>query len=922
MPNFIWRFVRLAVPVLSVLAVLLVLPSFLPLKDGAAFYSQEVKPILNKRCISCHGGVKQNGGFSMMKRRDFFKPNESGVPAIDAGNLSQSELLRRIAHPDPEERMPLDAAPLSAREIRTLKKWVRMGAPWGTHWAYQPVQRVPVPTTRRWAALFSKKEAFPSPGPIDAFIEKKLRENQLSPNPRADKATLLRRVSLDLTGLPAPPHLADAFLKSTRSDAYATLVDSLLASPRYGEKWASVWLDIARYADSKGYEKDNLRDIWRYRDWLIQALNQDMPYDQFLREQIAGDLLPNADDAQFIATAFHRNTPTNDEGGTSDEEYRNAAVIDRVNTTFEGLLSTSFACTQCHGHPYEDFSHADYYRVLAFFNNTRDEDTVEDYPLLRHFPPADSLRLLELRQWIEKQAGAQRARELFQFVKFQQPVRYAPHTDRYVNSELYDTKYLVFRKKSSARLPSVLLNGETRLILQQRGAQKTGTLSIHLDSLNGPVLGRHRIPSTENRWDLTEIPLRPVRGRHDLYFRYENPALRADEETGFSINWFYFDAAFPGASGDPARKRYESLYWELLRRPVPGTPVLLENPAALRRETRIFERGNWMVKGASVTPGVPAALGGKAPRRPDRLGLADWLADESHPLTARTLVNRVWEQVFGTGIVETLEDFGSQGTLPSHPELLEYLSWQFMHTHTWSVKALLREIALSETYCQSAHADPDKIKADPGNRLLARAPRVRLSAEQLRDQALAAAGLLSPKMYGPSVMPYQPEGIWASPYDGSRWVLSTGEDRYRRAVYTLYKRSSPYPSQLAFDGAMRNVCTARRIRTNTPLQALVTLNDPAFMEAAVHLGYRMQRDVPRGGLRRQVAYGYRRLLGRDIPPAQLAALEALYHKALPAYKAQPALVCTMDPILPGPESAALALVANALLNLDEAITKP
>ncbi len=921
MPNFIRRFVRLAFPVLPVLCVLLILPSFLPVKDGEVFYAREVKPILNKRCISCHGGVKQSGGFSMMKRRDFFRPNESGLPAVDAGNLAGSELLRRIGHTDPEERMPLDDAPLSTREIRTLKKWVRMGAPWGTHWAYQPVQRVPIPESRSWADLFFQTKDAPNRAPVDAFIAEKLREKRLDLNPPADKATLLRRVSLDLIGLPAPPELAESFLKSNRSDAYAALVDALLASPRYGEKWASVWLDIARYADSKGYEKDNLREIWRYRDWLIEALNRDMPYDQFLREQLAGDLLPNAGDAQFVATAFHRNTPTNDEGGTSDEEYRNAAVIDRVNTTFEGLLGTSFSCTQCHGHPYEDFSHADYYRVLAFFNNTRDEDTVEDYPLLRHFSPADSLLLRELRQWIEKQAGAQRAHEVFQFVKFQQPVLYAPHTDRYVNSELYDTKYLVFRKKSSARLPSVLLNGQTRLVLQQRGAQKTGTLSVRLDSLNGPLLSRHRIPSTENRWDLTEIPLRPVSGRHDLYFYYENPALLADEETGFSINWFYFDDPFPGAAGDPVRKKYESLYWELLRRPVPGTPVLLENPAALKRETRIFERGNWMVKGKAVAPGVPAALGGKAPRRPDRLGLAEWLTDKTHPLTARTLVNRVWEQVFGTGIVETLEDFGSQGTLPSHPELLEYLSWQFMHTHAWSLKSLLREIVLSETYCQSAYAHPEKIKADPGNRLLARSPRVRLSAEQLRDQALAAAGLLSPKMYGPSVMPYQPEGIWASPYDGSRWVLSTGEDRYRRAIYTLYKRSSPYPSQLAFDGAMRNVCTARRIRTNTPLQALVTLNDPAFMEAALHLGYRMQRDLPRANPKRRLQYGYRRLLGRDIPPAQLQAMEALYHKALQEYKARPELVCAMDPILPGPESAALALVANALLNLDEAITK-
>jgi hypothetical protein len=899
--------------------IILFFPEIFTLTDKEHFYSSQVKPILNKKCISCHGGVKQSAGFSMMNRGSFFRKNESGKPAINLEDPSRSELLLRIKHPDPSERMPSEGQPLSKKEINIFKKWIEMGAPWGEHWAYKPLNPVSIPFTSGWMGLplGRKKQG----NAIDAFIRQKLNQHNLQLNPKADKETLLRRVSLDLIGMPAPKHLADQYLKSNQPDAYQVLVDQLLSLPQYGEKWASVWLDIARYADSKGYEKDGSRQIWRYRDWVIQALNKDMPYNQFLTEQLAGDLLPNPTEEHYIATAFHRNTPTNDEGGTDDEEFRTAAVIDRVNTTFEGLMSTTFACTQCHGHPYEDIKHEEYYQFMAFFNNSRDEDTVEEFPIIRHYEKEDSFALTLLTDWVKKVSSPQRARQIYSFLKFLQPLEYATHCDLFVNSELYDTKFLVFRKNSSARMKHVLLNGETRFVAQQRGHSKTGKLTIHLDSLQGPILGKFDIPATEGKWVFTPFSISPVYGRHDLYFKYDNKALKSDMESGFTLNAFHLDYHFPGDPSDPERNLMEDRYWNLLRKNPPATPVMMDHTPQKSRKTQIFIRGNWKVKGEEVLPGIPEIYGkNHILKNPNRLGLAIWLTDKKNPLVSRTLVNRLWEQIFGIGIVETLEDFGSQGTLPSHPELLDYLSWGFMHQHRWSIKSILREIILSETYCQSSVVASEKLKKDPDNRWLSRAPRIRLSAEQIRDQALSAADLLSSKMYGPSVMPYQPEGIWASPYDGNKWVMSEGEDQYRRSVYTYYKRSSPYPSQLTFDGAGRNVCTARRIRTNTPLQALVTLNDPVFMEAATQLAQKIMKPADLS-VQERIELGYNILLFKNIAPPKLQPLVKLYWDAHTYYRNHPELVKEVHIMKPSVEAAAFTLVANALLNLDEVITK-
>jgi hypothetical protein len=910
---------RWLIPIFLFGGMVLFFPEIFIVQDKENFYVHKVKPIINKKCISCHGGVKQSAGFSMMNRASFFKPNESGKPAINLEKPSESELLLRIHHDDPDERMPSDSKPLSKEELNIFDKWITMGAPWGEHWAYQALKPVKVPYTSGWMSFWGSKNE--KEKPIDAFIYQKLNENNLKPNPSANKETLLRRVSLDLIGLPAPEKMAAAYLHSRHPDAYEQLVNDLLSLPQFGEKWTSLWLDIARYADSKGYEKDGNRQIWRYRDWVIKSLNQDMPYDQFLTEQLAGDLLPNPDEDQYIATAFHRNTPTNDEGGTDDEEFRTAAVIDRVNTTFEGLMGTTFACTQCHGHPYEDIKHEEYFKFLAFFNNTRDEDTVEEFPIIRHYEKTDSLQLLELMAWVKKVGTPHRAADIYTFLKFLQPLVYATHADKFNNSELYDTKYLVFRKNSSARIKQVVLRGETRFIAQQRGQSTSGKFSIHLDSLNGKLLGSFNIPSTEGKWEFTAFDIHPIYGKHDLYFKYDNKKLSSAMESGFTLNAFHLDHAFPGRDVDPIRKEKEQDYWDLLQKNPPNTPIMMDNSMPNARTTQVFIRGNWKVKGRKVSPGIPAIVSNKIRlKKPDRMGLVQWMTDKNNPLVARTLMNRLWEQLFGIGIVETLEDFGSQGTLPSHPELLDYLSYTFIHKHNWSLKAALKEIVLSDTYRQSSIADSEKLRKDPNNRLLSRASRIRLSAEQIRDQALDAAGLLSSKMYGPPVMPYQPEGIWASPYDGNKWKMSEGEDKYRRSIYTYYKRSSPYPSHLTFDGTGRNVCTARRIRTNTPLQALVTLNDPVFMEAATHFAQKMLKPVGLSA-RERIQRGYKLLLNTDMSPTKLKPLLALYEESKKYYQNHPELVDEIQLSNPDAVDAAFTLVANAMLNLDEVITK-
>ncbi len=884
-------------------------------------FTTQVKPIINKNCITCHGGVRQKGGFSLLFRDEALAKTESGKYGIVPGDAGNSEMIRRLSLKDPEERMPYKHDRLSNDDIDMLTRWVKEGAHWGQHWAYAPVKPVSVPQPATFFGLYKTKSSWAA-NEVDYFIEQKLNEQKLSPSAQADKNTLLRRASLDIIGMPAPDRLANKYLNDASDKAYENLVDSLLALPSYGEKWTSMWLDLARYADTKGYERDDSRNIWKYRDWLIKAFNSDMPYDRFLTEQIAGDLLPNATDEDFIATAFHRNTMTNDEGGTDNEEFRTSAVMDRINTTWQATMGTTFACVQCHSHPYDPFKHEDYYKFMAFFNNTRDEDTFADYPLLREYNDSMKLVMNNVVSWVKQNAPAEQA-EITTFLKTWQPAYNSLVCDQFTNSELSDTKWLAFRNNAVCRLANVDLTNSSELIYRYKAPADGGTWQIHLNAPNGPVVSTVKLLQTKNGWTIAKAPLLKSSGVHDLYFTYTNPQLKKPTDNGAVFDWFYFTEGFPGRDKPGFETAYQQ-YWGLMNANVPTTPVMMDNPADMKRSTHVFDRGNWLVKGDEVQPDVPESLNpfpAKAPR--NRLGLAKWLTSAQNPLTARTMVNRVWEQLFGTGLAETLEDLGSQGISPTHPELLDYLSYRYMHEDGWSNKKLIRQIVLSATYRQDSRISPEQLKKDPYNKWYARGARVRLSAEQLRDQALCISGMMSSEMYGPSVFPYQPNGIWLSPYNGRKWIQSQGKDQYRRALYTYSKRSAAYPSMIAFDGVSREVCTVRRIRTNTPLQALAALNDSVFIDLARHLSKRMQSHSSKA-VPQQIASGYMLATHHAIDDKSRLALEKLYDKAFQFYKSNQQEASKLnggDNAPPDATIAALTVVANAILNLDEVVTK-
>lgn len=906
---------------ISILAALIFLTAWkLNVGSKPVDYATEVKPIVNKHCITCHGGVKQKGGFSLLFREEALAKTKNGNYGIVPGDPAKSEMIKRINSTDAEDRMPYRHDPLAKEDIATLTKWIKQGAHWGQHWSYASVKEVAVPQPSTFFGLFHTKSEWVK-NPVDNFIEEKFKELDLKPSPQAEKEVLLRRASLDIIGMPAPQAIAEQFLKDNSESAYTRLVDTLLAMPRYGEKWTSMWLDIARYADSKGFERDSERKIWRYRDWVIAAFNNDMPYDKFLTEQLAGDLLPDPTDNDYIATGFHRNTLTNDEGGTDNEEYRTVAVLDRVNTTWQGLMGTTFACVQCHSHPYDPFKHDEYYKFMAFFNDQRDHDTESDYPLLRQYTAKDSSNLIQLVKWINDNASSSKAKEYYTFLKTWQPTIYSQECDEFVNAALYDTKYATMRNNASMRIADVDLTNKDQVIIRYSTSYNSGLLTVHADSLNGKVLFSTTPSVTKDGWQFASIPLASLQGKHDLFFTYKNAALKNTEASGISFDWFCFGQQFP-AKEKPGADSAQKLFWQLMSAKVSTTPVMYENPSYMHRTSHVFERGNWMVKGDVVNADVPKSLNAfpkNAPR--NRLGLAMWLTSKENPLTARTMVNRVWEQLFGTGLAETLEDLGSQGVTPTHMQLLDWLSYQFMYEDNWSVKKLIRRIVTSATYMQSSKLTPELQQKDPFNRYYARGARVRLSAEQIRDQSLCISGLINEKMYGPAVFPYQPPGIWLSPWNGERWLQDSTGNQYRRALYTYWKRSAPYPSMMNFDGVAREVCTARRIRTNTPLQALTTLNDSAYVDIARHLAIRMKENI--SDTKAQISKGFKLATFRNIDDRSLQALMKLYNTAYSQVKADSSRIkiITGNERYSNAETAALTVVANAILNLDEVVTK-
>ena len=901
------------------LVVILVYFSCTRQPSASVDFNADIRPILNTKCISCHGGVKESSGFSLFSREDALRKTDSGKPAIIPGDPDNSELMRRLTSHDPEERMPYHGQPLPPEEISKIKEWIKQGAHWSKHWAYIAPKKSEVPTDESGKAV----------NPVDNFIWVKLQQQGLTPMPEAPKAVLLRRLSLDLIGLPPTEKEVQVFTSDSSPQAYEKQVDRLLASPHFGERWAAMWLDLARYSDTKGYEKDQFRNVWRYRDYVIKSFNQDKPFNQFTIEQLAGDLLPKPTEEQLIATAYHRNTANNDEGGTDDEEFRTAALLDRVSNTWEVWQGTTMGCVQCHSHPYDPIKHEEFYQSMAFFDNTRDEDVPNEAPTLVHFTPDDELKIAQLKNWMKQELPSiqlqQELDRIESLVRIGEP-KIHPHAfDQLTNAALADGKYLSGGHNGFARLKGINLTGQTNLILNISN-RNGGTLQIRKDQLDGEVLGEYIMPQSEKGQPTQReiISIKPTSGKHDLYFVFQNSSLKNPQDYVFQIEWILFTDLLPGINKPGYAKAKETLQ-QLLNANAQKTPIMQENPADFRRRTHMFDRGNWLTKGKEVQPGTPKILPSFASYPKNRLGLAQWLVSPENPLTARVTVNRFWEQLFGNGLVESMEDFGSQGTQPSHPELLDWLAMNFQHQQGWQVKKLLKLLVLSHTYRQSSVVTPELIEKDPANRLLARGPRFRLTAEQVRDQALSVGGLLSNKLYGESVMPIQPEGVWKVVYSDMKWETSPGEDAFRRAVYTFWRRSSPYPSLLTFDAAGREICVSRRIRTNTPLQALVTLNDTVYLLAAKGLAQKMQ--LAAGLPEKQIAAGYQSALFRQVPASKLKLLTSFYQQADTYYRQNSHQIVSFL----GKETcktnknprqlAALTLVANAILNLDEFVMK-
>lgn len=944
-----------------------------PAGDPVGF-NRHIRPILNARCAACHGGPKQAAGVSFLRREAALGRGASGERTIVPGDADASYLVARVSDPDDAARMPpADHGPrLSQREVDLVRRWIDQGAEWEEHWSFVKPERPRPPAV--------DNEDWPR-HELDAFVLARLEREGLQPSAPADRAQWLRRVSFDLTGLPPTEEELSDFLSDNRPDAYECAVDRLVASPAYGERWATMWLDLARYADTMGYEKDPPRTIWPYRDWLIRSLNADMPYDQFIIRQLAGDLLPDASIDDRLATAFHRNTQTNTEGGTDDEEFRLAAVVDRVNTTWQAFHATTFGCAQCHAHPYDPIANREYYEFLAVFNNTRDADLTEDLPKLRvpqdrdDYAKAERLdaQVSQLKRELHARVS-ELADDLAAWTNL--PIKSADSTGA--------TELTI---KTTDGVSEVVAGGtitrDSQYVLETALPERLEKVSaVRVEALPKDVGAARKIPElgfTLSRLRVFVVPEgggEPVEAL--LIAGYcDEPEPMFDPEDSLQDNasgWSAYTKIFaprhvvflldrPIEVTPGARLRFEMKHsrtavgqiplvirrarffasddagWEKLagdadfqakreqlartraeRRDIPSvsTPVITERDPAAARRTFMFERGNWLARGEEVTGGVPDVMH-EMPRENggDRLDAARWIASRDNPLTSRALVNRLWEQLFGTGIVRTVEDLGASGERPSHPKLLDHLAVRFQDDFDWSMKRLLREIVLSATYRQDARVTPELAERDPNNRLLARGPRTRLTAEMVRDQALLVSGKLSEKRFGPPVMPYQPEGVWRSVYSSQRWEMSEGEDRFRRAAYIYWKRTSGYPSLMAFDAPSREVCSARRVVTNTPLQALVTLNDPAYVELARGLADRMLAeggDAPRA----QIAWAYRRATGDEPSTATVTDLEELYGDALQAFDERREEATELAPVR---EQYALTVVAGAIMNLDEALTK-
>lgn len=1147
--------------------------AFANAEEPAIDFNRDIRPILSSNCVSCHGPDEEKREADL--RLDTFEgatADLGGYQAIAPGDPDASETVFRITTDDPIDLMPPPKSghKLDADQIALLKRWIQEGANYQRHWSFVSPERPEIPpvSQKDWAN-----------NAIDHFVLARLDREKLTPRPEASPETLLRRISLDLTGLPPQPDEVTAFVKAwekasaegpERDALWAAKIDELLKRPAYGERWAAPWLDLARYADSMGYASDNLRTIWAYRDWVIDALNRNLPYDQFTLEQLAGDLLPDADTDTLIATAFHRNTMNNTEGGTDNEEFRVASVKDRVNTTIQVWMGLTMRCAECHTHKYDPITQEEYYRFYDYFNQSADADTNDDAPTIavpgseegkqkaalqaqidelhQKLKSVDAKTLKEeQRKWESQYHGKSDWRTLefsalhslkgakispekdgslfvsgpspkndtyqlevkpgwsgaitgFRLETIPDPRnpaggagrspegrfflnRFAAHLDtgkrapegRFVRVTVPGKKKFLHlaevevfsgaanvARKGSAKQSSTdydgaaanaidgitdgnyrahktshtskqdnpwwevdlgadqpidrivlwnrndggtasriegytiqLLDGERRVIWEEtrlRAPEKnaewalSGERQIRFASATADFstdkfpVGAAAGPVSRNLagWDVTPKQNEP----NEAVFVLSAPVeVREGDRLTVTLNHDYNyggqltlgrfrisltgDASLPkrgqlppdilrivdlaeadrsekdatkladyfrGVAPSLSQLRNEIAALQKKRDAIkpPTVPVMAELSRDKQRETHIQMRGNFMDLGPAVDSGVPAAFHDFPESAPsNRIGVARWLMDPENPLTARVAANRLWAQLFGIGLVETEEDFGAQGTFPSHPDLLDWLAVEFRE-NGWDQKALLKTIAMSATYRQDSSAPAEQFESDPFNILLARGPRFRLDAEQVRDQALALSSLLAKKVGGPSVYPPQPPGMWRAAFNGKdrNWETSEGEDRYRRGLYTFWRRSVPYPSMATFDAPSREVCNVRRIRTNTPLQAFVTLNDPVYVEIAQALARRIMTE---GGNEAESRIDFALRLVQVRPPnvEEAKTIAALYRDELAHYRSHPeeAKTFATSEIETVPEGADLAelaawtSVANILLNLDSVLTK-
>jgi hypothetical protein len=789
----------------------------------------------------CHSNDKRTNGLSLESREAVVAGGNRG-PAVEPGKPELSRLIHALEYTS-DLKMP-PTGKLKDEEIATLKRWVEMGVPWTEsesrpsgrqaatkHWAFQPPQRFPKPKVRNLAWVRN---------PIDSFVLAKLEKEGLSPAPEATKVTLIRRLSLDLLGLPPEPTEVEAFLSDTQADAYERLVERLLASPHYGERWGRHWLDLARYADSNGYNIDDAREIWMYRDWVIDALNRDLPFDRFVTEQIAGDLLPNPAREQLVATGFHRNTLINLEGGIDFEQYRVEAVVDRVDTTGAVFLGLTLGCARCHDHKFDPISQREFYQFFAFFNNVDElgRDKGEEGRKTAHEPtiefgtPEDYVR----RDAIRSQVAA-------------------------LEKEL--DEYPLQWEKSLSPEARLKLRPDVREIVQVPRDQRN---TFQIEGLKG---------------------------------------LLKEVDIGYKAR----------LDGIEALKRVAPR--------IPSTMIMRELPEP--RETYVHVKGDFLRKGIRVYPGVPAVLPSlQSAENSNRLDLARWLIDPANPLTSRVTVNRIWQRYFGKGLVETDNDFGTQGATPSHPELLDWLASEFV-ARGWSQKSMHRLIVTSAAYRQSSQHRPELLTIDPGNRLLARQSRLRLDAEVIRDVTLASSGLFSGHIGGPSVFPPQPEGASKLGQIQREWIPSTGPDRYRRGMYTFFWRSAPHPGLMVFDAPDSTTTCTRRFRSNTPLQALTLLNDQAFYESAQEMAVRILREAPPNDSAR-LDYAFRVCLARQPQASEQARLQQYLVVQLQGFRdaSEEARVVFHKQLPLGADAsqyAAWTAVSRVLLNLDEFVTR-